>query len=867
MPRHRERVEALFEAALGLPPGEREAFIAGATTDEQLRRAALALLRAHDATGPLDRPPARHEAPPAAAIDPRLGPYRLMGEIGRGGMSIVYLGERDDGQFRRRVAIKVIRHDDPELHARVLAERQILASLDHPSIARLLDGGVTGDGRPYLVMEHVEGLPIDVYCDRMRLDLRERLRLFAVVARAVDHAHRNLIIHRDLKPSNILVTPAGEAKLLDFGIAKILNAGLGPVHSPFTQLHHRALTPEYASPEQLRGEALTTASDVYSLGILLHELLTGRRPHVGDGPAAAALLRAEPGRPSTFIGRARERDGRDAWDAIAAARHTTPERLRRQLRGDLDAIVLKALRAEPSRRYGSAELLARELEAHLDGRPVTASQGSRTYALRKLVRRHRLVAGSAALVALSLLGAMAIVSREAAVARAERDRAEAALHQSRELAEFLESLFVSSAPGETAGAELTVRDLVRRGVRRTDRVESPAARASLLVVLGNAYERLGDYGEAERVLERAVSLRAGGGAADYAEALERLASVKRRQADYDSAQALLARALDARVAESGRVHPDIARTLQQISAYLIYMGEIERAEALAREALELRRAGLGELHALTLDSRSYLVAVLRRRGRPAEAEALLRETLRLREQAGSQDREAVAADMLRLAELVAGRDDAESEALYRRVLAMNDAGVGPEVQYNWALGGLASLLLRRGEHQAADSIWARILDHTRRVTGEEHPHFGSTLAGYGNFLRATGRPHLARESYHRGLGIVARHMGDQHPMYAGLLPGYARVHAELGELDEADSLLVRAQRIRAARQGARSPLVAEAMADRADIAIRRGDLDTAAALLDEAHAMALESVTEEGTVVRHIEEVRARLEQALRGAG
>jgi eukaryotic-like serine/threonine-protein kinase len=280
----RARAEQIFDAALELERGARLEFVAQACgADAALRAQVVALLSAHDrADGIL-------EFDAAALLNPervpeRIGAYRVARELGRGGSGVVYEAERDDGQFLRRVAIKLLRGDDADsLRHRVLAERQILASLDHPNIARLLDGGVTPDGRPYLVMEHVDGLPLDVYCDRMRLTVAERLRLFVLVVRAVAYAHRNLVVHRDLKPSNILVTAEGAPKLLDFGVAKLLNPGIGNVGSitrgaPRSAPDLVALTPEYASPEQLRNEMVTTQSDVYSLGVLLHVLLCGRRP-------------------------------------------------------------------------------------------------------------------------------------------------------------------------------------------------------------------------------------------------------------------------------------------------------------------------------------------------------------------------------------------------------------------------------------------------------------------------------------------------------------------------------------------------------------------------------------------------------------
>ncbi|MBR9990574.1 MAG: serine/threonine protein kinase, partial [Gemmatimonadetes bacterium] len=435
MPTDRERVETLFEAALELEPERRHEFVlASCGTNEAMRAAVLGLLSAHAReAGVLEVQPdalfGHHDAPE------RLGAYRLLREIGRGGMGVVYDAERDDGQFRRRVAIKIIRHGaDADLLQRIHSERQILAGLDHPHIARLLDGGVTEDGRPYLVMEHVDGLTIDVYCERMRLTVAERLSLVMTVARAVDFAHRNLVVHRDLKPSNILVTPDGRVKLLDFGVAKLLQPWQ-MADAPITR-ERQALTLEYASPEQLRGESLTTTTDVYSLGVVLYELLTGRRPHQQHEHSMAAHAQAvcagDVERASRRVQRTETIGAGTAecmFDAesIARARRTTPQRLSKLLHGDVDAILDMSLRAEPPRRYGSAELLAQDLERHLSHRPVHAHQGSGMYAARKLIRRHRLPAAALAMTAAAVLLGAGAAAWQASVADRERVRAEGAL--------------------------------------------------------------------------------------------------------------------------------------------------------------------------------------------------------------------------------------------------------------------------------------------------------------------------------------------------------------------------------------------------------------------------------------------------------
>jgi eukaryotic-like serine/threonine-protein kinase len=426
------RLKELFGAALEVAPADRDAFLAAACEGDLPLRAELeALLAAHRLPGAfLEAPPLPSPAgdpiPPGPPAPEQLGPYRLVRELGHGGMGTVYLAIRADQEFHREVAIKVIRRgmDTDDVVGRFRNERQILAGLAHPGIAALLDGGTTAAGQPFFVMERVEGEPIDRYCDRHRLDVSARLELFLQVCAAVQHAHGRLVVHRDLKPGNILVDAAGRPKLLDFGLARLLEPG---AEQTATQL--RIFTPAFASPEQIRGGPVSTATDVYSLGALLYLLLTGLRPHAEAGGDREGLARAacerDPRRPSAVVAE------RPAWggdapellpEARCAVREGTPVRLRRRLAGDLDAIVLRAMRREPEERYPSVEALGLDLRRFLEGQPVAARRGGRAYRSRKFVARHRLALAAGAAVVLALSAATVISARERA--RAERRAAE-----------------------------------------------------------------------------------------------------------------------------------------------------------------------------------------------------------------------------------------------------------------------------------------------------------------------------------------------------------------------------------------------------------------------------------------------------------
>ena len=428
-PAQLERIEALFGEALERAPDERAAFLEQATDDADLREQVRDLLAGEDAArsyfdGVHDRVAATaDDALDGSHIAQRFGPYRTMRLLGRGGMGSVYEAERVDGQFEQRVALKLIRRgmETEGAVSRFIAERQILAKLSHPSIARLLDGGVTDDGRPYFVMELVDGLPLHRYCAKQRLPLEQRLELFVAIAEAVDYAHRNLVVHRDLKPSNVLVTSTGAAKLVDFGIAKPLqDEDVGLTHTGA-----RAMTPDYAAPEQITGDPITTATDVYGLGLILYELLTARRPYEGRTRTSAelekAILRDDPVRPSAAVLQDLRRRGSES---IADELRTTPARLSRRLAGDLDVICATALRKEPERRYASARALAEDVRRHVQGEPVSAQPDTVPYRMGKFVRRHRFGVAVAGLIAALIVGFGVSLAREYERTARERDKAE-----------------------------------------------------------------------------------------------------------------------------------------------------------------------------------------------------------------------------------------------------------------------------------------------------------------------------------------------------------------------------------------------------------------------------------------------------------
>ncbi len=497
-----QHVKQIVDEAILTEPAKRSEYLEGACAeDHELREEVESLLTAHEQAGTnflKESAVDLRAAVPASTtrVGSRIGVYQILGQLGHGGMGEVYRAARADGQYDKQVAIKLVRVGlgTAFLLERFRHERQILASLDHPNIARLLDGGTTEAGTPYLVMELLEGVPIDQYCDQHNLSITQRLQLFRKVCGAVQYAHQRLVIHRDLKPGNVLVTKEEVPKLLDFGIAKILD----PARDVQATLG-QSMTPEYASPEQIRGEAITTTSDVYSLGVVLYQLLTGCSPYRAgaDTPheLARAIVEAEPPRPSTAVlkpNAAGQSDTKGTVESFGGVREGSPTRLHRRLQGDIDNILLMALRKEPQRRYASVEQFAEDIRRHLDGLPVIAAKDSWNYRAGKFVRRHRAGVIAVGLALVALIVGVSLILREGNIARAERERADQRFNDVRKLANSL--IFelhdsIRDLPGSTPARKL----LVSRALEYLDSLAQQAkGDTSLQRELATAYERVGD---------------------------------------------------------------------------------------------------------------------------------------------------------------------------------------------------------------------------------------------------------------------------------------------------------------------------------------------------------------------------------------
>ena len=821
------RVDAIFDAALDLPVAERADFLTRTCGDDPAVAAAVRrLLAEHDSEGGvLSLPAARLGAPllaiatDSSPLPSRIGAFRIIRELGHGGMGAVYLGEREDGQFAQRAALKLMRHSSAgeQVVRRFLDERRILALLEHPGIARLLDGGVTTDGQPYFAMEMIDGEPIDRYCDARQLSVRRRLALFGAVCEAVQYAHQRLVVHRDLKPSNILVTADGRVKLLDFGIAKLLDpAG---IDSATTAGGTAPMTPEYAAPEQVRGEHVSAATDVYALGVLLYTLLTGRPPYDVHGKSAAEVERiicgTEPERPSSTFDAASD----DTANTRARTRGSTPDRLRKLLRGDLDAIVLLALRKEDDRRYGSVELLARDVQRYIEGKPVLAHRGSRRYRLGKLLRRRRVEATAVLAITISLLGGIALSLTQARVAGRERDRAEDARRraetasgESAEVTSFLLGLFEASDPTDRQGDSLTARDLLRRGLARADQLENqPEVQARMLEVIGRVYQSLGQADRAYEIIIRALAARRRSGRLDDAQIADTynlLGDALIGLGRYAAADSAGHRALAIQERALGPQHPSVAATLHRIGATAVYRGDLAAAEEYHRRALRVRERAIGGDDSLTATSHLAIGSTLRRRGDFAGAEREFRRAWAIFEAQLGPNHPHVAEAIAHVAYLLDEdrHDYPAAEPLYRTVLDIRRRAYGDgSLMVANSLNDLSDLASRRGEHAEAVALARQSFAIVQRTFEPSHPNVTATMAFVAYALQRAGRLVEAESLLRRSVALERRARGTTHSTLAGQEWGLARVLIDERKYAEAEPLVRDALRIKETVAGPRHP--------------------------------------------------------------
>lgn len=748
---HWARVRELFESIADLPPEQRAAALAAAAVDDEVRAQVRRLLTADADTAADARiaPPAplleaalRPAQLPVEQAGQRIGPWRLLQQLGRGGMGSVWLAERMEVGFEQRAAIKLIRtlQVSAESRARFAAEQRMLARLSHPHIAHLIDGGISEDGRPYLAIEYVEGQSLTRHAQARALDPLARVRLFLDVCAAVAHAHQHLIVHRDLKPSNILVGANGRVKLLDFGIAKLLDEE--GAEDGLTATGVRLYTPGYAAPEQLRGEAIGTAADVYALGVVLYELLSGRLPFEVQSQSPAdwerAVLTQEPTPPS-----------RDTASLDTTRRNRAPPQsllsLPRALRGDIDAVVLKALRREVDQRYPSVTALAADLEALLDGRPVSARRGSRRYRLAKFLRRHALAAtlGGAAVLALVLGAGLALW--QASVAAQERDHARRQALTAERSTRFLTDVFKLADPGEARGASISARDLLDRGARSIEfeLAGEPEVRSHLRMALGEAYGGLGLAAESLALAEQAwADAQSSPDPVLRARALRTLALAQSGRGMAHESEATLRRALAIALPPETLAQTLRAELELALASALMGGSRLDEAQPWFEAGFARQKAVLGAMDpAWVVPYSSYLHA----RGRVSEAETLLRDAL----------------------------------ARVRRERAPDDP-----LRVSLA-GQYAVNLVRQGRSAEAIEWQQEALQAKRAIYGDSHPSVDITRHNLGRSLADLGRWDEAAAIYLELLPRLRERDGPRHQRTAAAEAALARIYTDTDRASEA----------------------------------------------------------------------------------
>jgi serine/threonine-protein kinase len=824
------RVEQLFERALRWPLDQRAARLdAVCEGDAELRNEIDRLLAADAATGGvLDHATAIRAraqlADASLALGQRVGAWQIVGTLGRGGMGIVYRVQRADGLYQQHAALKVIRGGwlTEELVPRFQRERQILAHLQHPGIARLLDAGATPDGLPYLVMELVSGLPITEWATRRSLDTPACIELLLRACEAVEYAHRNFVVHRDLKPGNILVDTDDRIRLLDFGIARWLMEPTAEVPQ-LTRSGLLPFTPEYAAPEQLRGETITAATDVFSLGVVLHELLTGARPWTDAAPTDDRSTTASPRLPSRRTGLTEERH--------------------QALRGDLDAIVLKAIEPDPSARYATVEEFSADLHRYLRHEPVRARSAGTLYRARKFLVRHRWgAAGSAALLVAVVIG-MAATAWQARERLAEARKAQA-------ITAFVTSLFEAVDPARARGTEPTARELVDAGAARlsSELQDEPAVRGEIASLLGDLYGRLDDNDRALALLQQAVDLLAGAHGADSVElAHARLLRARAFVARGEDEAALSDLSLARQVLQAAGASVDEAEALDLAAVVEGRRGNLVEAQQMTMAALELRSATLGREHADVAMSYNNLGVLARNRGEYAAARGYHDQALVIRRAALPADHPHIAVSLNNLGALdLAEGEFATAVDRFQEALDIATRVNGPTHQDTIAtLNNLGSALLRLGRLDEAAAAWHRVLEYWQATDRPTHPNALATRLNLTTVRRLRGDAHGALDEYGLIAQALATTLGEEHPVFAAVLTQQARCLADLGALAQAAVLTARAIELRDHALGVGHPDTGELVRDLAVLALARGDVPAAQSLL--AQAIAIQSAGQPAT--------------------
>lgn len=817
--------------------------------------------------------------------------YKLIDELGKGGMGVVYKAEQVK-PIKRSVALKIIKlgMDTNRIIARFETEKQALAVMDHPNIAKVFDAGATDKGRPYFVMELVQGVPIDDYCDRHNLTTQERLKLFIPVCQAVQHAHQKGVIHRDLKPSNVIVTVKEDKaapKIIDFGIAKATGHRLTE-QTLFTEQGLLIGTPEYMSPEQaeMTGLDVDTRTDIYSLGVMLYELLVGVLPfdskslrEAGYSEIQRIIREEEPPKASTRLSKLG-----DTQTSIAKHRKTDPSSLQRLLKGDLDWITLKAMAKDRTHRYASASELVGDIERYLKSEPVSASPPSTAYRMKKYIKRHKTGVVAASLIVLAMLIGIAGTTLGLLKARQAERVARDEAQTSRQISNFLVDLFEVSDPSEARGNTITAREILDSGAEKIEREleDEPLVRGRLMNTIGEVYTSLGLYNDALPLLEKGLAIREQAlnpNDTAVAESLENLGNLFWRKGDYKKAQSLHERALTIREDAYGPEHVTVASSLNNLANLQHEAGNYEDAKLLYERALEIweKTSGPEDTNvAIGLNGLGYLLYNM---GKYDEARPLYERSLEIYEKVLGTEHPDLTNPLLNLGLLLRVTGEHEkARSYYERCIEIEEKAFGPEHPHlAVTLSNLAILHAITANFEEAGPLFERVLAINEKALGPEHPKVGSDVTNLGILNAQMGNFDVARQWLERGLAIKEKALGPEHPRVANDLNNLASLFRDMDDSEAARPLLERALAIREKALGSEHPDVAISLNDLANVLVDTENYTEASPLFERALAIQEKAVGPDNPAVanvlnsyasllcetREFEEAHSKYERAL----